>query len=159
MLQKEVKMYKHIFRNNTLDKKNNGAVACNEVALVYVGKDGLSQSERDICIYSKRSNACRIPIISQHIDSMICPLLLPRGECGWYPNLTCFDKNGKQNKLTTLQYYSYKLSIRENFNPCLCARNLTQQYIVDAWTKIESCKVNVPIIGHLKSLKLDSIRI
>ena len=137
----------------------NSAVACNKVAIIYVGKDGLSQSERDICIYSKSSNACRIPIISQHINPMICPLLFPGGECGWYPNLTCFDKNGKQNKLTTLQYYRYKLSIRENLNPCLCARKLTQQDIVDAWTKIESIKINVPIIGHLKSLKLDSIRI
>ena len=24
----------------------------------------------------------RIPIMSQHIDPMICPLLFPRGECG-----------------------------------------------------------------------------
>ena len=47
-------------RNNTLDKKNNGAVACNKVAIVYVGDDGLSRSERDICIYSKSLNACRI---------------------------------------------------------------------------------------------------
>ena len=79
-------------RNNTLDKKNNGAVACNEVAIVYVDEDGLCQSKRDICIYSKSSNACRIPIIiSQHIDPMICPLLFPRDECGWYLNLTCFD--------------------------------------------------------------------
>ena len=139
LLSKEPKMYKYIVRNNTLDKKNNGA--CNQVSIVYVGEDGLSQSESDICIYSKSSNACTIPIISQHIDPMICPLLFSRGECGWYPNLTCFDKNGKQNKLTTLQYNSYKLSIRENFNPCLCDRKLTQQYIVDAWTKIESCKV------------------
>ena len=152
-------MYKYIVRNNTLDKKNNAAIACNKVAIVYVGEDGLSQSERDIYIYSKSSNACRIPIINQHIHLMIGPLLFPRGKCGWYPNLTCFDKNGKQNKLTTLQYYRYKLSIRENFNPCLCARKLTQQDIVDAWTKIESFKINVPIIGHLTSLKLDSIRI
>ena len=106
-----------------------------------VGEDGLSQSERDI--YSKSSNACRIPIISQHIDPMICSLLFPRDECGWYPNLTCFKKNSKQNKLTTLQYYSYKLSIRENFNSYLCAEKLTQQYIIDAWTKIENCKINV----------------
>ena len=46
-------------RNNTFDKKNNRAVACNEVVLVYVAGDGLFQSERDICIYSKSSNACR----------------------------------------------------------------------------------------------------
>ena len=128
-------------RNNTLDKKNYGTVACNVVAIVYVGEDGLSQNERDICIYSKSSDACRIVIIIQHIDPMIYPLLFPRGESGWYPNLTCFDKNGKQNKLTILQEYSYKLSIRENFNPCLSARKLTQQFIVDAWTKIESCRL------------------
>ena len=132
LLPKDVKKYKYMVRSNTLDKKNNGAVACNKVSIVYVGEDGLSQSERDICIYSRNSIACRIPIISQHIDPMMCPLLFPRNECGCYPNLTCFDENGKQNKLTTLQYYSYKLSIRENFNPRLCARKLTQQYIVDA---------------------------
>ena len=51
LISKEVKMY--MVRNNTLDKKNNGAVAYNEVAIVYVAEDGLSQSERDICIYSK----------------------------------------------------------------------------------------------------------
>ena len=107
----------YMVRNNTLDKKNNDAVAYNEVSIVYVAEDSLSQSERDVCIYSKNSDACRIPIISQRIDPMIYPLLFPCGECGWYPNLTCFDKNGKQNKLTTLQYYNYKLSIRENLNP------------------------------------------
>ena len=107
----------YMVRNNTLDKKNNGAVVYNEVAIVYVAEDSLSQSERDICIYSKSSDACRIPIISQRIDPMIYPLLFPRDKCGWYPNLKCFDKNGKQNKLITLQYYNYKLSIRENFNP------------------------------------------
>ena len=59
--------------------------------MAYVVEDGLSQSKRDICIYSKSSNACRIPIIDQHIDPTICPLLFPRDECGWYPNFTCFD--------------------------------------------------------------------
>ena len=40
----------YIIRNNTLDKKNNGAVAYvhDEVAIVYAAEDGLSQSERDI---------------------------------------------------------------------------------------------------------------
>ena len=91
LIPKEVNMY--MVRNNTLDKKNNGAVAYNEVAILHVGEDGLSQSERDICIYSISSVACRIPIIGQHIDPMIYPLLFPRGECDWYPNLTSFDKN------------------------------------------------------------------
>ena len=82
IVTEEVKMYKYMVRNNTLDKWNNGAVACNKVAIVYVGEDGLSQSERDICIYYKSSNAYRIPIISQHIDEMISLLLFPRGEYG-----------------------------------------------------------------------------
>ena len=69
-----------MLRNNTFDKKYNGAVAYNEVAIVYVGEDGLSQSEREICIYSKSSDARRIPIISQHIDPMIYPLLFPRDD-------------------------------------------------------------------------------
>ena len=44
LLPKEVKIYKYMIRINTLDNKNNGAVACNKVAIVYVGEDGLSQS-------------------------------------------------------------------------------------------------------------------
>ena len=32
-------MYKYIVRNNTIDKKNNGAVACNEVAIVCVSEE------------------------------------------------------------------------------------------------------------------------
>ena len=36
LIPKEVKMY--MVRNDTLDKKNNGAVADNEVAIVYVGE-------------------------------------------------------------------------------------------------------------------------
>ena len=71
IITEKVKMYKYMVRNNTLDKKNNGAVICNEVAIVYVGGDGLSQSERDICIYSKSSNACRILIISQYIQRFV----------------------------------------------------------------------------------------
>ena len=55
-------------------------VTCNNVAIVYF-EDGLSQRERDICIYSKSLNVeMHAPIISQHIHQIIGPLLFPRGE-------------------------------------------------------------------------------
>ena len=100
LIPKEVKMY--MVGNSTLDKKNNGAVVYNEVAILHVGEDGLSQNERDICIYSISSDACRIHIISQHIDPMIYRLLFPCDECGSHPNFTCLKK--MSNKINLLPY-------------------------------------------------------
>ena len=48
--------------------------------------------------------------------------------------------NNKSN-ITALQFYSYKLSIRDGFNPFFNLGKLTQQYIVDAWIKVESSRL------------------
>jgi hypothetical protein len=41
-----------------------------------------------------------------------------------------------------VQHYSYRMVIREEFNPILNAAKLTQQYIVDAYVKIEGNRLN-----------------
>lgn len=55
---------------------------------------------------------------------MIYPLIFPLGQGGWHPNYKSENKNKSQ--VTTLQYYSYLLNIRNDLSI------LTQQYIVDA---------------------------
>ncbi|XP_039610024.1 uncharacterized protein LOC120529870 [Polypterus senegalus] len=45
-------------------------------------------------------------------------------------------------RVTQMQYYGYRLSIREDFNPVLNAGRLTQQYIVDAYVKTEANRLN-----------------
>lgn len=44
--------------------------------------------------------------------------------------------------MTQMQYYGYRLSIRDGFNQFLSAGKLTQQYIVDAYVKTEANRLN-----------------
>ena len=41
-----------------------------------------------------------------------------------------------------MQYYGYRFSIRDSFNPILHCGKLTQQYAVDSYIKIESNRLN-----------------
>ncbi len=56
-----------------------------------------------------------------------------------------------------LQYYSYQLAIRKEFNPILNAAKLTQQYIVDAYVKIEGNRLNCIRLNQ-KSLRVEHYR-
>jgi len=41
-----------------------------------------------------------------------------------------------------MQYYSYRISIRDTFNPFLAVEKLTQQYFVDIYVKTEANRLN-----------------
>lgn len=47
----------------------------------------------------------------------------------------------KNDYISTLQFYSYKFSIRDNFNRFLNLGKLSHQFIINSWLKIESCKL------------------
>ena len=133
----DIKMY--ITRNSYLDKNRDNYASCNEVAVVFVDDDGLPPAERDICVYSKYEKPVNISYISKHIDPMSYPLIFPNGGFGWMPNLK--QRNGKNN-VTMLQFYCYKFAIRTDFSPFLNLGKLTQQYIVDAWVKVEGSQLH-----------------
>jgi len=44
--------------------------------------------------------------------------------------------------LTQLEYYGFRLAKRDEFNPLLNAGKLTQQFIVDGYTKIDANYLN-----------------
>jgi hypothetical protein len=110
----------------------------NEVAVVFVGEDGEPPIERDFCIFSKAEGPIKIPIISKHLDPMTYPLIYPGGGSGWMPNMK--NENNNSN-ISTLQFYSYKMSIRGDFSPYINLGKLTQQYAVDSWVKVESSRL------------------
>lgn len=123
-----------IKRNRIVDKNTFNLRTCNEVAIVVVREDGLPPSERDICIYPKLEAPIPISSLSANVDPMTYPLLFPHGDSGWTVNIKHADG---VRSVTCLQYYSYRLAHRGTFNPCLLGGKLTQQYIVDAWSKVE----------------------
>ena len=46
-----------------------------------------------------------------------------------------------KNNISTLQFYKYKLNIRDGFNPCLNLEKIVKQFIVDQWVKIEGSRL------------------
>jgi hypothetical protein len=60
-----------------------------------------------------------------------------------------------RKRVTLKMYYSCYFEIRGYFNPLLCARRLTQQYIVDAYVKPEANDLNY-IRMHQKEIRCDS---
>ena len=68
-------------------------------------------------------------------------ILYPSGHFRWNPNMKRQMKNkaGKNHRLTHSDYYTYLLSIQKDiFSSFLHAGKLTQQYIVDAYAKMEA---------------------
>ena len=62
------------------------------------------------------------------------PLLFPYGTNGWHVNLKL--QNGR--KLRVMVYYRYHIMVRQTVSVLLCAKWLFQQYLVDAYCKIET---------------------
>jgi len=107
-------------------------------------------------IHDRDGRRIQLPSNSQHIDPMTYPILYPYGRGGWSQNL--LGKSG--TKITPLQYYSYLLSFRTAIrSPSLflhCGK-LSQQYIVDAYCKIESERLNF-IHNNQKNLRVEYYR-
>ena len=81
-----------------------------------------------------------IPQISKHTDLMTHPLIYPNGGYGWMSNMKC--KNGS-SIISNLQFYNYRLSVRNGFNPYLNLGKISQQAIIDAFVKVESLRLYV----------------
>ena len=54
------------------------------------------------------------------------------------PNTIC--KNGSSN-ISNLQFYNYRLSVRNGFKPYLNLGKISQQAIIDAFVKVESLRL------------------
>ena len=82
--------------------------------------------------------------MSANCDPMVYPLLFPRGEIGWHKDLKHVpQKNAaKRNAVTLLQFYSHHLAVHEGFSVLHSAGKLFQQYVVDAYVKIEASRLN-----------------
>ena len=85
-------------------------------------------------------------------DPMTYPLLFPYGDQGWHDNI---PQIGTKNRVTQLQYYSYRLSVRPEFDAILNAGKLTQQYIVDSYVKVEANRIEW-VKQNQKQLRVDS---
>ena len=91
-------------------------------------------NNRDIVLYYRDGSLKRISELYQSYDPLQYPLLFPNGTDGWHVNVKL--QNGR--KLNAMVYYHYYIMIRQNASVLLQAKWLFQQYLVDAYCKIET---------------------
>ena len=116
--------------SNEHSRRYNSPVS-DEIA-VLMPNDNISN--RDVVLHYRDGGLRHISELHRSYDPLQYPLLFPHGTDGWDVNLKL--QNGK--KLTTLLYYHYHIMVRQNVSVLLRAKWLFQQFLVDAYCKIET---------------------
>ena len=111
----------------------------NDVAAILPeGQEGY----RDIVLSNRDSTIKRITEIHRSYDSLQYPLLFPRGEDGY--TILCRQKSNHREKMSMLQFYAFRIMQRDgDFNILLRAGELSHQFIVDVFAKIETDRLNL----------------
>ena len=85
----------------------------------------------------------RLSASDKEVDPMCYPLLFPTGEYGWHYNMTTTEVVPERHTLKRSQrismreYVTHIIADRGGFNALLRSNRLFQQYIVDAFVRIE----------------------
>lgn len=128
-------------------ERTYNAPALKEVAILMPNNP---VGQRDIVLHTRNDRLQRISELHKAYDCLQYPILLPFGNDCW--NLML--KMTSQHKITQLQFYCFHFFTRQG-NYLLQARRLFQQYIVDAYAKIE-CERLQFIRREQKRLRADN---
>ena len=126
------------------DGREYNLPTANEVAALIVGDFDSSTNQRDIILHFKEGGLKRISELYPSYLALQYPLLFPYAEDGYRTDIYHFgitDKTStdKRTRVTMREYFAYRLQERPHiFSMVLNARRLCQQFIVDAYTMIES---------------------
>ena len=100
----------------------------------------IEPSNRDILLSQRDGNLQKIFELHPSYDLLHYALLFPKNDDGWHANIPLIG-SGKRKRVTQMQFYSYRLQIRDE-NWIQSAGQLYQQYIVDQYAKIEQNHLN-----------------
>ena len=130
----------YLHYNPRKDQRRYNAPTVDEIAVILPGDGTQKRVSRDIVVHGRgdqrlmRISECHPAYLPLHYV-----LLFPFGELGWDDTLIYWDVSrnaptiGSRNKLTMMDYYSYRLFRRENeYSTILRDQNLFQELIVDA---------------------------
>ena len=126
------------------DGREYNLPTADEVAALIVGDFDTSTNKRDIILHMHEGGVRRISELHPSYLALQYPLLFPYAEDGYrtdiyHRGITDYTATNKKTRLTMKEYFAYQLQERPGvFSMCLNARRLTQQFIVDAYTMVES---------------------
>eukprot|EP00794_Sanderia_malayensis_P020869 gene20869-biopygen15391 len=143
--------------------------AAAEIAAIYSTKDGAAPDPNDRIIHIQRHDGYLIEIKATNpaADPLTYPLLFPFGEHGWgtaiaklpavHTHIPADQPERRQTRVTASQFYTYRIQVREHFSALHLSRLLFQQYLVDAFTKVEGSDLTY-IRTHQKDLRVESYK-
>uniref|UniRef100_A0A0D3A952 ATP-dependent DNA helicase n=1 Tax=Brassica oleracea var. oleracea TaxID=109376 RepID=A0A0D3A952_BRAOL len=147
------------------DRMTYNTPTASEVAALIPGDFSLDMDRRDIVIQKSSGKLLRINEIHASYLALQYPLLFTYGEDGFRLGIkkgaTEKTKNQKKPNISMRQWFAFRLHERKNESHSLLhSRRLFQQFVVDAFTTIETnrlryLKLNQP---SLRSDSYDSIK-
>ena len=150
---------KMVFKTGINQRRYNTPVH-DEVAAVFVGdSEGAPPSNVDIVVYPHGENLRSISNQNPNLDPLLYPVFFPRGLMGWSPALehVAERRTRVRQRVTQNQFYSFMMSERNLFSPIHHGGKLFQQYLVDAYVKTESARLNYLRLNQ-KQLRVESYR-
>ena len=121
-----------IVNNPEADQRRYNAPTVDEIAVLIVGNDQDANDGRDIILRPRDGGLQRISDLHSAYAPLHYVLLFPLGTAGWNTNLTLHP--AKVKRMTQVQFYSYRLHVRDNDYPTIhLAGRLFQQYLCDIW--------------------------
>nr|XP_025676655.2 uncharacterized protein LOC112776643 [Arachis hypogaea] len=143
--QKNVKL--RLIGKRGRDGRRYNLPSVSEVAGLIVGDFDASRTERDIVVQTRSGSLQRITELNPSYLGLQYPILFPYGEDGFREHIPLNRikrKNDNEEKCVTMRDY-FAFYIQERFSdgsPLLYSRRLFQQFIVDAYSMIESSRLN-----------------
>lgn len=159
-LVKQFRLARDLFSNNVnerfkikllgkraKDGRNYNLPEADEVAALIVGDLGVASDNRDIVIQSHEGELQRISELHVLYLGLQYPLIFARGEDGFRVDIaheeeSC-SRTKKKKKVTMREWFAYRIQERNNgYSLLLNARKLFQQFLVDAFTMVETQRLN-----------------
>ncbi|XP_073418380.1 uncharacterized protein [Dendrobates tinctorius] len=133
-----------ITKDRQHDPRRYNLPTANEVAAVFVSDDGEPPIKRDIPVHPIGQRGLQnIVNHGSNCDPMVYPFIFPYGEHGWQPGIRKQGRTAKRKSHEMEEeFYAYRLQDRQSFNPLLHSGKLTQQYINDAYLKVEAQRLD-----------------
>ena len=114
----------------------------NAVVAMFDGTNGLPPADIDFCAFKRSTGEPllqTLKVTNDYVDPMSYPLLFPYGEKGWNPEIRYVGGN---HRVTLIDFYSYRLSVRTKEDYLFSTEKLFQQFVVDAYVKAESNRLS-----------------
>ena len=143
---KESENLKLVLKQDTnKDLRRYNLPTASEIAVIIPNCSSDLPTNRDIVLSNTSNNPdahdiTHIKETNQYYDPLHYVLIFPYGDVGWRPGIQ--QAGGSTSQITAMNFYSYHLMQRQNFNILLKCGRLFHQYIVDQYAKIEQERLN-----------------